>query len=367
MTDRIVVNALKMNQPMGQFLVAVFPHEQLLKIASADIRQMSTELDDYIGIQRKINDKRVKEIGEFSQTLDATFPTSIVVAISSDNATFDEKKNQLTISPSEETELGDIAKILDGQHRLEGLKTFKEGAFELSVTVLIDADISDQAYIFATVNLAQTKVNKSLVYDLLDYQTSRSPQKTSHDVAVSLDSYSKSPLFEKIKRLGHRTPGRMGESLSQAVVVGMLIPMISRTEVKDRDLLARGKRLPPIENLAETPFRELFVDGKDEIIASIVMNFFRAVVKKWPVAWNSQERGDMLSGTNGFKALMRLMKDAYLQICNADIGREVSESEFAKVVNRATLKDSDFTIENFKPGTSGENALYRKLKEQCRV
>ena len=49
-------------------------------------------------------------------------------------------------------------------------------AFDLPVTVFPTIEIADQAYIFATVNIAQTKVNSSLAYDLLAYARSRSPE-----------------------------------------------------------------------------------------------------------------------------------------------------------------------------------------------
>ena len=84
-------------------------------------------------------------------------------------------------------------------------------SFEVNVAIFIGVDIADQAAIFSTVNLAQTKVNRSLVYDLFEYSKTRSPEKTCHDVAVLLDRVPESPFFEKIKRLGVATEGRFGE------------------------------------------------------------------------------------------------------------------------------------------------------------
>lgn len=43
------------------------------------------------------------------------------------------------------------------------------------------------AYIFSMVNLAQTKVSKSLVYDLFEFSKSRSPRKRAHTIAVAID------------------------------------------------------------------------------------------------------------------------------------------------------------------------------------
>lgn len=82
-------------------------------------------------------------------------------------------------SPSEDEnriEYNEIASVLDGQHRIERLKASSSiEDFEINVSIFIDIDIADQAYIFSTVNLAQTKVNKSLVYDLFGLAKKRSP------------------------------------------------------------------------------------------------------------------------------------------------------------------------------------------------
>ena len=79
----------------------------------------------------------------------------------------------------------DVANILDGQHRIEGLKEGLSSGhpnseqFQLNVSIFVDLDMDDQSMVFATVNKAQTKVNKSLVYDLFAYAKSRSPQRRS--------------------------------------------------------------------------------------------------------------------------------------------------------------------------------------------
>jgi DGQHR domain-containing protein len=101
--------------------------------------------------------------------------------------------------------------------------------------VFVDVDIEDQAYLFSTVNLAQTKVNKSLVYDLFDLARGRSPQKTTHNIAVALDQNDSSPLHQRIKRLGSATRGRVAERITQATFVESLLPYISKNPMLDRD------------------------------------------------------------------------------------------------------------------------------------
>jgi len=70
----------------------------------------------------------------------------------------------------------------------------------------------------------------------------------------------------------------------------------------------------------------------------------------------------MLSKTNGFMALMRFLKDIYIDL--ERIGSIISKSQFSHVFSQINLTDADFTVDNYKPGTSGESALYKDLKKQ---
>src|SRR6187402_1285791 len=177
--------------------------EQLTGIAYADVRALTDrDLDTYLGIQRRLDKKRVAELRSYVQSKDATFPTSVLLAVDSEHAKWHDREGTLTIRSDADGNFSQVGKILDGQHRVAGLDGYTGEPFDVCVCIFIDADMPDQASIFSTVNLAQTKVNKSLVYDLYDYQVARSPQKTSHNVAIALDRLKGGPFFERIKRLG---------------------------------------------------------------------------------------------------------------------------------------------------------------------
>ena len=109
------------------------------------------------------------------------------------------------------------------------------------------------------------------------------------------------------------------------------------------------------------PFRNMFIDEKDLEIAEIVSNFFSAVKKRWPTAWDERGRGMILNRTNGFRALMRFLRNAYLEI--ASPGDVPSAKKFYdRVFEQMPLNDSVFSTEEFIPGTSGEARLYRVLR-----
>lgn len=365
------IPSLKVVQPIGEFYLGVMCWKDLVAVSSADLRHLDHELDRYVGIQRKLNPDRVKDIGKFVDSVDATFPSSVVLAVRGECAYYDDVERCLVLMPAinvdtgERIPLEDVARILDGQHRVAGLRNFSKDTFDVPVSIFVDADISDQAYVFATVNLAQTKVNKSLVYDLLDYAKARSPQKSCHDVAVALDQLRDSPFHQLIKRLGTATAGRRGETLAQATVVGALLPYISRSPEDDRYALAKGRAVVAQANeYSATPFRHIWADGQDDVIVMILLEYFSAVRDRWPAAWASRQKGDILPRTNGFRAFMRFLKNVYLRerpeptMLNAIVDR----SEYKPILDRVRISDSDFNSVRFLPGTSGETALHNALR-----
>ena len=363
------VPALRILQPIGEFFIGVMKADDLVSVAYADVRELEkNQLDKYMGINRRLSKNRLKQLRSYVNTYDATFPTSVILAVESENAIYDENHNILKLRETKKINLNKIAKIIDGQHRIAGLEAVdKETDFEISVAIFVGSDIATQANIFATVNLAQTKVNRSLAYDLLDYEKKRSPQKSAHHVAVALDLIQASPFYRRIKRLGRATEGREGETITQAVVVEMLLTLITDSPMTDRDsFLRRLKIRPPSQaDLEKFPFRGLFIERKEEDITRIMLNYFSAVRKRWPSSWEHlNRRGNTLPKTNGFRALMRFLKPVYLRIAKVQnqIGVVPEQKEFEEIFGRIKLEDDDFNTETFPPGTSGEAGLYKYLK-----
>lgn len=369
------LKCIPVQQPIGTFYIASIDSSLLCKIAEFDVRRMVRERDieTYLGIQRPLVSSRVKELQQYVRTADACFPTAVILAVEGRCARYDEKNNTLVLTNYIETEdLNDavlvrqIAKVLDGQHRIAGLMNYEGPTFEVNVSIFIDIDIADQAYIFSTVNLAQTKVNRSLAYDLFDLAKARSPQKTCHNIAVALDKLEQSPFFKRIKRLGTATEGRFGETLTQATVVQSLISYLSDEPAVDRDMYLRGKTPAKVgaEASQRLIFRNMFLEERDLDIADVLLNYFSAVRNRWPIAWANVEKGAVLSRTNGFRALARFLRDAYL--IAGKPGDIPSQDDFSKLLANVAVSDDYFTTENFKPGTSGEAELYRMLKDQAK-
>lgn len=364
------VSAIQIRQPIGEFLIASIPSKLLCDIAYFDVRRMLKERDieTYLGIQRPLNQSRVDELRSYVGTIDACFPTAVILAVDSRSAEFNSATNRLTLRNDPNPDTGfdpiyyrNIAKVLDGQHRIAGLMEYPKDDFEVNVSIFVDIDIEDQAYIFSTVNLAQTKVNRSLAYDLSELTKTPSPQKTCHNIAVALDQLASSPLHHRIKRLGTATPGRSIELLTQATFVEALMPFISSAPTVDRDVLKRGNRLaaPTSAEIDKNPLRPFFVSGEDLKIADVLFRYFSAVRDRWPDAWNTDEKGLILNRTNGFRALMRVLKPI-CKILKPHV-KLPSKEDFDEFFKKVQINDDEFTVDNFKPGTSGESLLFAKL------
>jgi DGQHR domain-containing protein len=263
--------------------------------------------------------------------------------------------------------LDQVASIIDGQHRLKGLDEAGKNEFELTISIFIGPDDATEAMIFSIVNLAQTKVNKSLVYDLFSLATSRSPERTCHEIVVALDKMEESPFKGRIKRLGVATDGRFGETLSQATIVKGILPYITNDPLEDRD---RGKRFgfwdPALaKDIRKRFFYEFFRKDEDVKILDNLLNYFNAVRKKWPTAWDRTGDGNIINRTNGYNGLIRFLRPAYLYCTNEP--RVVEETEFAKIFEKVKLRDDDFNPQKFLPGSSGSTFLFHTLIEQSGV
>ena len=355
MSDKIKINCIEVTQPIGTFLIGSIDSSDLTEIAYADIRRVEgRDIEKYIGIQRDLSSSRVAELRDYVNTVDACFPTSIILAIDTADsngkqwAFYDPKTSVLSLDRNE-----NIAKIIDGQHRIAGLEGYSKTKFQLNVTIFLDMDVEDQAMVFATINLKQTKVGKSLAYDLYEFAKLRSPQKTCHNIAKLFNFKKGSPLCGRIKILGKAGAGEM-EVITQATFVDRLLVHISKDPMFDKDLIKRGKKLDIAGNMI---FRKMFIEEKDAEIAKCVWNYFEAVSRRWPEAWNNYERGMILARTTGFSALMRLLPAVYRRV--AEENPVPAVDEFVRQFKLIKIKDQDFTSDNFKPGSSGESDLYR--------
>jgi DGQHR domain-containing protein len=362
----ITVPCIPLQQPIGMFYIAAIPSRDLADISFADrarIEDGDREIEVLSGLQRLLSPKRVAELKRYVTSIDACFPTGVILAMSSEDAIFDEAANTMSIRYS-----NNVAKIIDGQHRIEGLAGYQGPLFEINVTIFIDMEMEDQAIVFSTINLKQTPVSNSLVFELFEYAKTRSPQKTCHYIARLLNARSDSPFYQRIMILGMAT-GKPNESLTQAAFIDPLMKLVSTDAMGDRDRLKRGKALELVDDgmirTRKLIFRNMFIREEDAKIAKVLWNYFTAVSQRWPLAWQQKQRGLILNRTTGYRALMAFLP---IVILSLDLVNKIPDVEaFQTVFDRVKLKDEDLSTDEFKPGTSGQSALRKMFELQTRL
>jgi len=368
MSNTVKFPCLEMTQPIGTFYVGVMKFEDLIEISKSDIIHIDKDerdIETVSGLERPISRMRVKELRDYVHNVDASFPTGVIVAVASKDAEYDAKSKTMTLRRGE-----DVASIIDGQHRIEGLKGFtSDRPFDMNVTIFVDMDPEDQASVFSTINLKQVPVSKSITYELFEYARTRSPQKTCHQIARRLNQSVGSPFRDKIMILGV-AQDKERETLTQAAFIKPLERLIvpEKQAMADRDALKRGKVIPrPTDAEVRSKrlvFRNWFLQDQDSMIAQTVVNYFSAVEGIWPMAWGIKTPGLILNRTTGYNALMRV-----LPLIQFRLGLETvhSTEEYASLLGMVTLVDDQFNPDNFKPGSSGEGVLYHRLLANMKI
>lgn len=221
------------------FFIFKLPSDDLLKIAKFSSRNESN-----LGFQRQHKEDRDKEIGRFICSEHPFFPNTIIINIPYEykNEYYNEKSNILKLDIFYSS-----AHIIDGQHRLKAFssKYSKNIKFELVVSAYFGLELPTIAEIFTRINYFQKPVNKSLVYDLLDFN--RDPEfvifKEAHSLVIKLNQDIDSPFYGIIKILG------VGDGfISQAALVEALtkrfkiIDLLKAKDISSEDIYNLIKR-----------------------------------------------------------------------------------------------------------------------------
>ncbi len=72
---------LKVRQPIGDFYIASIAANDLVDISYVDVRRLAKDqrdLEKYLGIQRPVSKKRIKDIKKYIEGADATFPSAVI-------------------------------------------------------------------------------------------------------------------------------------------------------------------------------------------------------------------------------------------------------------------------------------------------
>lgn len=262
---------IQIEQPIGTMFMGAMNASHVYNISQSYIRTTTNKN----GIQRDISEARIRRIAEYCEDPDAIFPTPIILSGKSEYVKIDFKKNEIEFH-KEALGNGNWFSVVDGQHRLEGIKrSKKEKDFTLPVIIIFDTTIEQDAYLFSVINGNQQPVSKSLVYDLFDVSSNRSVEKSCNYIVKSLNLTKDSPLYKGIKMLGVKSLDAPNAKVSQATIIRNLLPYISKDSSRDNLDLKKGVPLEELDTKRYI-FRELFKNAEESTIYQILFNYFKA-------------------------------------------------------------------------------------------
>ncbi|MCQ2159472.1 MAG: DGQHR domain-containing protein [Bacteroidales bacterium] len=293
--------ALKVSQPIGCYYLTSLNASELCPIVKVNT------LKDGKGPQRDPNKGRITEISNYCDDPDATFPTAIIVSINEKDGdvtfTYNDLNHELCITYN--TTIGEV---IDGQHRILGLKKSSNAkAFDLPVVFVVNPTNEQKAYIFSIINSKQEKVNASHIYELFGVIEQRSPYKTAHNVARVMNYSKQSPFYHRLKMLGKIDQGQLDATLSQGSFAKRLVSLISKNPDDDQRNIKRDK---PLTDDPKCPFRKYFIDDRDDVIIAIMSNCFNALSKVFSEEWSDPKQFILWKST-GYNAIIDSIPETF--------------------------------------------------------
>ena len=366
------VFAIKIEQPLCDFYLTSMKAKDVRSIAFSEQLQYIDEKGTLAGSQRKVDKKRLKDIGKFIDSVEMSFPNTIILAVNYSqkgelindvNIRWDIQHlegNLYKVKVPTDTKL---AAIIDGQHRLNGFDSeFIENENRLEVdlpcALFFDLPNSYQAFLFATINGNQKKVDKSIALEQFGFNVEEEPQNswTPEKLAVFFTrklNFKESPLHghikiapkisEELKEMVFATEKQW--SVSTATIVDGILGLISSKPKRDRVEMAQeniwGKRSRSMVEKFKTdssPLRALYLENQDDKIFDIVLRYLDAAKE---TVWANYNPNSYIFKTVGIQALFDVLK-AILQVNPNEIEENVNFRKYLDKVSKIDFSDKFF-------------------------
>lgn len=348
---------IKIQQPIGYFYLGKMKASVLKQVSATEMADMKREsIENYIGEQRRLIPRKVKQIQKYVRNNDATFPASIILNMRKESV-ISESDDEIVFRMTE-----DCFTIIDGQHRLFAFDN-NDIDFDLPVSIFIGLTPDKSARMFSTLNSTQTPVNPSLNMYLELNDKVWTPRKMVVEIADMFNHDRHSPLANRIKyNVPNEELDRDKSNISLQTFSQAILRLIYDDEndfyyVRDRLVLDESDLL---EEANHRKLWEFYYERKEELLYKILLNYFSAIRNVFSSDWKSKD--SLIIKTTGYNAFMFLFSDLY------DIGlknNDLTEKFFESYIMRAKDLGGQFYSDKF--GTSGWSAskvLYEELKKR---
>ena len=322
---------IKIKQREQIFYLTNLPASIVVSVSYASVRGRDQEKG---AVQRVLNTRRISNIKDFALN-GGDFPNSIVMNWVKNNIKIDEEKGIITFIPEENS-----AQLIDGQHRVAGLKEAiaeqpEFGDYELPVAIYIGLSTKACADIFLAINTEQKPVHRSLVFDLYeiaDEQIVDQAAARARDIAVELNEAG-APFYAMIKFPGE-PPRKGGVALS--TVVTAIKPLIEPNGIFDQ------VGLSTFENQSKA-----------------IVNFFSAMKLAYGDFWFDRQNAFMYAA--GFSGAIDFLGKRIVPYC-------VKKKSFSDKTIRGAIDIPDSALIfqkelSGKGGTEAQRFVFNRLEE----
>jgi len=323
---------LEVQQMSRKLILTKLPAGTLVKVSYASVRGQDAESG---AVQRLLNPQRIGKIKDF--TLEGgDYPGAIVLNwVSQENSL--QKHNQ-TIYFLEQPR---SAQIIDGQHRISGIKAAiqeRESIADIEIPVAIYENLTTKecADIFIAINTEQKTVPRSLVFDLYGIASESvidSAALRARDIATYLNEIEDSPFNDKIKFPGAKKR-KGGIALSTAV-----------SSIK-----------PLVEEKATLEQIGIFELERQR---RIVLNFFKAIQEKYQDSW--EQKDNVFLYAAGFAGALDFLHHVIIPYCDRKASFTVETIKNTLNFSKSQLI-SQSEVKGMG-GTAAQKYVYEKLRD----
>jgi DNA phosphorothioation-associated DGQHR protein 1 len=385
-SEYLELPALKVRQPLGDFYVISISARHLLDVSFSEPLRYIDSSGNVQGSQRPKDNPRLKKIATYIESAEMAFPNSIILAANyaPNGAIIKEETDRWKIIEEicENTKSKlykliipkkiKLAAVIDGQHRLNAFEYVnKEERFsdlQLVCSVYFDLPNSYQAFLFATINSNQKRVDRSLALEQFGYnvddesERAWTPEKFAVFFSRKLNTDKEtSPFYSHIKVTPLNSEVLFLQGIkatwfvSTATIVDGICSLISTNVVRDRILMQQkksflmGRSRDMLKEIRDnSPLRSLFLTYQDKTIYDTIIEYF-SVVKD--LFWNDVSKKSYIIKTVGIQASFDILKIILLN----ESSKLPTLIDFNSYLTKA--RDLDFTDKFFQASGIGRNRI----------
>jgi len=289
-----VVSAQKFTQGNEELFLFNLSSNELADLCTYDSRS-ATNPD---GIQRSLDNRRVKQIAGFVNEESNLLPSGIVVNLGTEVEVLEDSDELNTVKLLFPDSHGDFMTVIDGQHRLKGLKTNEEVDYGLPVVAFKNISREQAAKVFADLNYNQKKVSNVHLLELRNIVDSLKPmEKRALEIVHALNNDQDSPIKGKI-------------------------------QIRDdqKDCWISNVRLKELLTPHLRGSGNLVAKSKDESTV-ILKNYLNAVKDTWIDIWEGDNQSYIITWSIGFEILFGFFAQI-MKFCDLYEDRSYSTEAF---------------------------------------